>query len=174
MNASTAMQPNTTTGVSRSGYDLAALGPELRRQLAQSLTPEERQVLLDHATERAFCGRFVDNHLDGLYACRLCGLPLFRSLAKFDSGSGWPSFFEPADPDHIRYVEDCSYGMVRTEIRCRRCDCHLGHVFVDGPQPTGLRYCLNSVAMSFFAGDGEPAQYIAAAMDPATSPASTP
>jgi len=84
-----------------------------------------------------------------VYACRLCGLPLFQSETKFESGTGWPSFFEPFDPEHIRSIRDTSHGMIRTEIRCRRCDGHLGHVFPDGPAPTGLRYCLNSASLRF-------------------------
>jgi peptide-methionine (R)-S-oxide reductase len=98
----------------------------------------------------------LDNKEDGVYSCRLCGLPLFRSRAKFESGTGWPSFYEPFDPGHIRNIRDGSYGMVRTEIRCQRCDSHLGHVFPDGPPPSGQRYCLNSVAMEFFPTGKEP------------------
>jgi peptide-methionine (R)-S-oxide reductase len=134
---------------SASGHDLRPISDSQKADLARGLSAEERRVLLDHGTERAFCGHFNDNKQTGTYACRLCGLPLFRSNAKFDSGTGWPSFFEACDPDHIRSITDRSYGMVRTEIRCRRCDSHLGHVFEDGPRPTGLRYCLNSVSMSF-------------------------
>lgn len=111
--------------------------------------------MLDHGTEPPFCGGLLDNKQTGTYACRLCGLPLFRSSAKFESGTGWPSFFEPFDPDHIRYIEDASYGMVRTEIRCKRCDGHLGHVFPDGPPPTRQRYCLNSASMEFFPAGSE-------------------
>lgn len=134
---------------SAAGYDVTALSKDQREPLAAKLTPEERAVLLDHGTEHPFCGTLLDNKKDGVYHCRLCELPLFRSDAKFDSGTGWPSFFQPFDPDHIRYIEDNSLGMTRTEIRCARCDSHLGHVFPDGPPPTGQRYCLNSVAMAF-------------------------
>ncbi|MDP3295413.1 MAG: peptide-methionine (R)-S-oxide reductase MsrB [Nevskia sp.] len=140
---------------SPSGYDLRPLSPALKTELAQSLNAEEHRVLLEHGTERAFCGHFVDNKKAGTYACRLCGLPLFRSNTKFDSGTGWPSFFEPFDAAHIRNITDRSYGMVRTEVRCQRCDGHLGHVFNDGPRPSGLRYCLNSVSMAFF-DEGQP------------------
>jgi peptide-methionine (R)-S-oxide reductase len=141
---------------SSSGYDLTPLTPAEVDVLAAPLSPEERQVLLHQGTERPFCGTLLDNKRRGVYACRLCGLPLFRSTAKFDSGTGWPSFYEPADPDHIAYVEDFSHGMRRTEIRCARCDGHLGHVFDDGPPPTGQRYCLNSVSLEFFDEGQEP------------------
>lgn len=134
---------------SASGYDLTPLSQDEIDRRAADLTAEERTVLLDHGTERPFCGTLLDNKQDGAYHCRLCDLPLFSSRSKFDSGTGWPSFFEPFDPAHIRYLEDSSLGMVRTEIRCPRCDSHLGHVFPDGPPPTHQRYCLNSVAMVF-------------------------
>ncbi|HZW08164.1 MAG TPA: peptide-methionine (R)-S-oxide reductase MsrB [Phycisphaerales bacterium] len=117
--------------------------------LAKALTPEERGVLLHHGTEPAFCGNLLATSKHGTYTCRLCGLPLFASTAKFDSGSGWPSFYQPVDRDHIAYIEDRSHGMIRTEIRCARCGGHLGHVFPDGPAPTRERYCLNSVSMEF-------------------------
>ena len=112
-------------------------------------------MLLDHGTEPPFCGGLLHNKEAGVYVCRLCALPLFRSGTKFESGTGWPSFYEPFDRDHIVDVRDTSYGMERVEIRCKRCDGHLGHVFPDGPPPTGLRYCLNSASLRFVA-DGTP------------------
>jgi peptide-methionine (R)-S-oxide reductase len=139
----------TSTVRSASGYDLTPLSAEQRQRLAQRLTPEERHVLLDHGTEPPFCGTLLDNKQAGTYVCRLCGLPLFTSGTKFESGTGWPSFTQPFDPDHIRELRDNSLWMVRTEIRCRRCDGHLGHVFPDGPPPTGQRYCLNSASLEF-------------------------
>lgn len=141
---------------SQSGYRLGPLDAAEIDRLAAKLTAEERRVLLDHGTEPAFCGGLLDNKQEGVYVCRLCGLPLFGSGSKFDSGTGWPSFFAPFDADHIRYLSDTSYGMVRTEIRCIRCDSHLGHVFPDGPPPTGQRYCMNSVSMQFFPAGSVP------------------
>jgi peptide-methionine (R)-S-oxide reductase len=140
-----------------SSFDLSPPSVEQRRSLAAGLDADERRVLLEHGTERAFCGVFLDNKLDGVYTCRFCGLPLFRSGAKFDSGTGWPSFFAPFDVAHVRVLRDTSYGMVRDEIVCARCDSHLGHVFPDGPPPTGERHCLNSVSLAFTrSGDSFP------------------
>lgn len=130
-------------------FDLSPPTEAQRRNITSRLSGEERRVLLEHGTEAAFCGVFVDNKKAGIYTCRFCGLPLFRSSAKFDSGTGWPSFFEPYDALHIRRVRDTSYGMVRTEEVCARCGSHLGHVFPDGPPPTGERHCLNSISLAF-------------------------
>ena len=113
------------------------------------LTEEQYRITRRKGTEAPFCGAFYDNKKDGTYHCVCCDLPLFSSNAKFISGSGWPSFFQPIEGSHVIEKLDLSHGMVRQEILCARCDAHLGHVFTDGPKPTGLRYCLNSVSLVF-------------------------
>lgn len=136
---------------SATGYDLTALSVEQRKTLEAGLSEEERYVILHQGTEQPFCGGLLHEKRAGVFACRLCGLPLFRAQTKFESGTGWPSFHTPFDPDHIRSIRDASHGMVRTEIRCQRCDGHLGHVFDDGPVPSHQRYCLNSLSLRFVA-----------------------
>jgi peptide-methionine (R)-S-oxide reductase len=131
------------------GFDLTPPSEEQRKALESSLTREEAEVLLHHGTEAPFCGGLLGEKSPGVYCCRLCGLPLFQFKTKFESGTGWPSFYAPIAEDHVIAVRDTSYGMVRIETRCARCDSHQGHVFPDGPPPTGLRYCINSVSLSF-------------------------
>jgi peptide-methionine (R)-S-oxide reductase len=113
------------------------------------LDPQTYYVMREEGTERPFTSELNENHDTGIFVCRACGLPLFSSSAKFNSGTGWPSFYEPIDKTHVFELSDRSAGMLRTEVQCHRCGGHLGHVFDDGPQPTGLRYCMNGIALAF-------------------------
>ncbi|MEE2903863.1 MAG: peptide-methionine (R)-S-oxide reductase MsrB [Myxococcota bacterium] len=115
----------------------------------EQLSPEEFRVTRQAGTERPFTGKLLTEKRIGTFSCKCCGLELFQSDAKFESGCGWPSFFRPLEGAHLTNVEDYSHGMTRVEVRCSRCDAHLGHVFPDGPPPTGLRYCINSVCLTF-------------------------
>ncbi len=138
----------------------------------KQLTTAQYEIARAKGTERPFCGNLLDNHIDGTYTCICCGLPLFTSDSKFNSGTGWPSFFQPVAKENVTNHVDRAYGMERTEILCARCDCHLGHVFEDGPRPTGLRFCVNSESLKFTAKDklatlADPA----ADKAPATAPA---
>ena len=140
--------------LSPSGFDLTPPDEAERAGLEADLNEEERRVLLAHGTEAPFCGTLLGEKRLGVFCCRECGLPLFKQGTKFESGTGWPSFSEPVDEAHVKAITDRSYGMTRTETRCARCDSHQGHVFPDGPPPSGLRYCINSVALTFVA-EGE-------------------
>ncbi len=142
--------PTDTRRISRAGYDVTPLSPERVADLAGRLDEETYRITQNDGTEPAFCGTLLDNKKEGVYTCVVCGLPLFASENKFVSGTGWASFDREFDPEHLAAIGEDSLGMVRTEINCARCGSHLGHVFDDGPKPTGERHCLNSASLVFY------------------------
>jgi peptide-methionine (R)-S-oxide reductase len=145
----------TETATGKNPYSLAGYPKATDRvvrteeEWKKILTPEQYEILREEGTERSCSGKLLNNHEKGIYTCGACGNPLFISGAKFESGTGWPSFFQPIEPGRVLEREDNSYGMKRVEVLCARCESHLGHVFEDGPKPTGLRYCMNSLALGF-------------------------
>lgn len=150
-----ARQDTVKPKISSAGYDVTPLTRERVAELAAKLDPEAYRVTQKAGTEAPFCGTLLDNKKQGTYVCVVCGLPLFSSDHKFNSGTGWPSFYQEVDRAHVARVVDRGHGMVRTEINCARCNAHLGHVFDDGPKPTGERHCLNSASLKFYEKDAE-------------------
>ncbi len=149
--------PEVAVQYSKSGFNITPLSRIAVAELAKKLDPEAFRITQESGTERAFCGTLLDNKKSGEYCCVVCGLPLFSSSHKFNSGTGWPSFFQPSDAAHVATHRDSSLGMDRVEINCARCAAHLGHVFEDGPKPTGLRFCLNGASLKFYeSGESRP------------------
>lgn len=135
--------------VEKKGFIMSEKVNKTDDQWKKTLSPQQYHVLREKGTERAFTGEYWDNHEKGVYKCAACGNDLFTSDTKFESGTGWPSFYKPVAPENVHEEKDSTLGMVRTEVVCSRCGSHLGHVFPDGPKPTGLRYCMNSVSLKF-------------------------